>query len=94
MNVKQIDVIRLQFLQAVFNGDMKTLGRIACVIRMNWVILPARFIGRSELGGKNNLRSIPACFHPLSDPRLTLLVLISVGSLPSGTSKKESGIHQ
>jgi len=66
MNIHEIDVVGLQFPQTVFDGNVKTLGRVTRVIDLNRVLLPVRLVRRRVFGGKNNVMSIPAFDHPLS----------------------------
>jgi len=40
MDIQQINVVGLKFLQTVLNGNFKTLRRIAAVICMNGIVLP------------------------------------------------------
>ena len=94
VDVEQIDVIRLQFLQASFQGNVQRLGRVTSVVdALAWRRFPRIRKASGELCGQHNLVANVARSHPLPDPRFRFFALVVVcpGGLVSIKGGREVG---
>ena len=78
MHVQQVDVISLKLLEGCLERNAEGLCAVTSIVdtlarRVVW-------IGEAsgELGGYDHLVSYASLLHPLTDPRLGLLVLVVV----------------
>ena len=80
VDVEQVDVARLEFLQAGLERDVQAFRVVARVVLLE-LDRSGRRIGRGELGGEDDLVAVLAGFHPFAEPFLGFLHLVVVGGV-------------
>ena len=78
VDVEEVDVARLEFLQGSFERDVQTLGMVPRVILLQFDRGPGR-VWRGEFGREDNLVAVLPRFHPFAEPGFGLLHLVIVG---------------
>lgn len=81
VNVKQINVIRAELLEAVRKADVQALGMIALEVRFDLLRRVLGFVAGRELGGNDHLVAVVLLGHPLADPGFGFFVLVVVGCI-------------
>ena len=66
VDVEQVDVARLEFLEAGFEGDVEAFGVVARVILLEFD--GAGGVRCCEFGGEDDLIAVLAGFHPFAKP--------------------------
>ena len=94
MQVQNIDILRLQLPQTIPHTNMQTLRMIPTPIRrLALPLLPTPII-RGKLRRKDNMVPIAPFRHPLTKPRLALLVLVVVGRVDEVTAGVVVGVEE
>lgn len=80
MDIKDIDVVCPQLLQAVSDGDMHALRRISCKVGLKRLLLAVVCtISGSVLCGNDHLISVSSLLHPFPNQALGVLGIVCVG---------------
>ena len=87
VHVQDVQVVGLQLLQAVAEGDVQGFGPVAAEVAVDDVVV-ASIVGVAggEFGSDDHLVAQAAGGHPLADPHLGLLRLVVVGGVNEVTS--------
>lgn len=84
MDVQDIDIVRLEFLQRIIDRVVERFGAVTTKVGDNLALLVLVLEGamevvvRGELGCEHNLVSIISCTQPLAELDLAFLILIVI----------------
>ena len=82
VHIENIQVVGLQLLQAVAEGEMQGFGAVAGEVAVDDFTMAAVVgVAGGELGGDDHLVAQAAGGHPFADPLLRLLGLVVVGGV-------------
>ena len=82
VHIENVQVVGLEFLQAVAEGDVQGFGAVAGEVAVDDVVVaPVVGVAGGEFGGDDHLVAQAAGGHPLADPLFGLLILVVVGGV-------------
>lgn len=80
VDVEDVDVGCLEFLETCFEGDFQAFGMVALVVYFDAGV-HAKADARCEFGGDDHFVAVLALGHPFADPGFTFFVLVVVGGV-------------
>ena len=93
VDVEQVDVARLEFLEAGLERDVQTLGVVARVVLLEFD-RSGRRIGGGKFRREDDLVAVLAGFHPFAEPFLRFFHLVVVGGVDEVAAVGEEVVEE
>lgn len=94
VQIQNVNVVRLEFGQAVPQTDMKRALVVAGVVDRLALTVLLHLVAGGELGGNDHEVTVLLLLHPLSNPLFRLLILVVVGSVDEVAAGSLKGVEQ